>query len=121
MFMPDLNESRTQFTTAILTHADNTTEQDTLELTTLKNNVRITMDVSSFVQEFTIRTFDKTDGVNYRQLEAKVFPTDYDTGAAAIVVILDGGGQDMKFTLQSTITEGAVRSPPITRRETTRN
>jgi len=119
--MPDLSESRTQFTTDTLTHLSDTTEQDTLEFTTLKNHIRISMDVDSFAQEFTIRTFEKIDTTNYRQLEAKVFPTDYDTGAKAIVIVLDGGGQDMKFTLQSTIAEGVTRNPSATIRETTRN
>lgn len=119
--MPDLNESRTQFTTDILTHLSNTNEQDTLEFTLLKNHVRISMDVDSFVQEFTVRTFEKVNGTDYRQLEAKIFPTDYDTGAKAIVIVLDGGGQDMKFTLESSVAEGATRNPPVTIRETTRN
>jgi len=119
--MPDLTESRTQFSTQTLSHSSNLSEQDTLEFIALKNHIRISMDISSFVQELTVRTYEKVDGTSYQQLNAKVFPTDYDESTETIVIIFDGGGHDMKFTLESTnIVEGATRTPTTTIRETTR-
>jgi len=118
--MPDLSDSRTQFTTKILTHLSNTDEQDTLEFTNLKDHVHISMDVRSFVQEFTVKVFEKIDGSIYQQISSKIFPADYEIGTETITIVLDGSGQDMKFTLQSSIAEGLQRDPPVNILETTR-
>lgn len=118
--MPDLSESRTQFTDGSHPHADNTTEQDVLEFVNLKDLIHISVDLNDFVQELEIRVFEKIDNINYRQMAFKTFPTDYETGAKAITVVLDGGKADMKFTFKSTVQEGSVKNALFTIRETTR-
>ena len=118
--MPDLGNSRTQFQSQTLSHPNTLTETDLIEYTTLKNLVKLHFDMTNITQISTIRVYDKTDGTNYRLLSIKEFPTDYDTGVETIVAILDGAGQDMKVTLESTILEGSAKDIVTTSRETTR-
>lgn len=110
--MPDAGEITTVLRTVLFTHPNTTVETNLVEHLNLEELIDHHFDFSNLLQITTLRVFEKIDGSNYRQISEKVFPTDYETGTQGVVIILDGSGQDMKITLQSSIAEGSAKNIP---------
>lgn len=113
-FLVDAGEIKTIVGNVSFSHPNTTVETDLDEHIKLTELDYHTLDFSNLTQITTIRVYEKTDGINYRLLSQRVFPDDYDTGVETIIVILNGGGQDMKITLQSAVAEGSAKSIPGT-------
>ena len=111
--MPDLSDSRTQYSKQSHNQVDNIAEQDIIEFITLRDNVHIDLDVDALSQSITIRMFERVDGTNYSQVDTVVFPDDFDTDVKIVGLDMDGGGQDMKLTAQSVVAEGMDRTIPF--------
>ncbi len=108
--MVDLGEVDNVLRTPSFTHPNTTVETDLVEHLLLTELIDHHFDFSELTQQTTIRVFEKINGADYEQISQKVFPDDYETGTKGVVIILDGSGQDMKITLQSTIAEGTPRN-----------
>jgi len=106
--MVDAGEITAVLRSVSFDHANNTSEQDLVEHSNLTELITHHFDFSGFAQITTIRVFEKIDGTTYRQLSQRVFPTDFETDTEGVIIVLDGAGQDMKITLQSSVAEGAV-------------
>jgi len=106
--MPDVGSINTVLRNVSLTHGPGTNEQNLVEHFSITEIDYHHFDLSNLsqVNETTIRAYEKTDGINYRLLSTRVFPTDYDIGVKTVVMVLNGGGHDMKITLQSSVDEG---------------
>lgn len=110
--MVDAGEIKTVLRDVLFSHPNTTVE------TILVEHIDITeidyhhFDLSNLTQITTIRAFEKTDGINYRLLAQKEYPTDFDSGVETVVIILNGAGHDMKITLQSSIAEGSAKNIP---------
>lgn len=120
--MPDGGEITTVLRKLTFTHVNGTSETDLVEHLSLTELIDHHLDFSNLnaVNLTTIRAFEKIDGINYRKIGERVFPTDYEPGQTGIIVVLDGAGQDMKITLQSSISEGSNKTIPATTRDTVR-
>ena len=59
-----------------------------------------------------LREYVQVDGANYRQISAKVFPTDFDTGTKCVVISFPQKNSLYKITLQASVLEGAARDVP---------
>lgn len=110
--MADAGEIKTVLRDVLFSHPNTTVE------TILAEHLSITeidyhhFDLSNLLQSTTIRVYEKTDGTNYRLLSQRVYPDDYDDGIKTVVIVLNGGGHDMKITLQSSTSEGSAKSIP---------
>jgi len=60
--MADDGEIVYTFESDIIEHANNTNEQDLIEFTNLKENINLSIRMSTFTQDTTIRVFEKTSG-----------------------------------------------------------
>ena len=118
--MPDLGSEviakvSVEITNGTYVHANGTTEDDVIEVTNNLNKVVISLDVSLLTQNTTIRTYEKIDGTNYELTSSAIFPTEFDTGAEAVRILLNGKNRDQKLTFQSGTSEGATRDIPFSR------
>lgn len=110
--MVDAGELKFELRDVLFSHPNTTVE------TILVEHINITeidyhhFDLSNLTQSTTIRAFEKTDGTNYKLLAESVYPEDFTDGVQTVVIILNGGGHDMKITLQSAISEGSAKSIP---------
>ena len=123
--MGDLSENRTQYSNESHTQVNNTAEQIVREFTLLRDGVRIDLDLNNITQNTLLKIQEKTDGTTYSELQSALFdPTyvtgDFDTDILIIETELDGGGQDMKLTMQSLTVEAASRIIPFALVITTR-
>ncbi len=91
-------------------HLNNTNEQDVLIFNATMQDVNTYLDMSNITQTSTIREYLKLDDVNYRQLTAKVFPTDFDTSTKSISISFKQPNKDYKVTLQSSVAEGSAKA-----------
>lgn len=115
--MPDAGEQKISFRQVLFSHPNTTDETDLVEHL-LHSEVDVHhFDFSNLLQQTTIRVFEKADGVNYELLSQKVFPDDFEVGIKVIIIVLDGGKQDMKITLQSSVAEGSAKDIPGTVRD----
>lgn len=108
--MVDAGEVTNVLRAPSFSHPNTTVETDLVEHLLLTELIDHHFDFSNLTQQTTIRVFEKIDGITYRKITTKVFPDDYETGTEGVVVILDGSGQDMKITLQSSIAEGSAKA-----------
>jgi len=115
--LPDVGEQTTVLRGVSFIHPNDTNENNLVEHLLLTEKITHHFDFSDLLQVTTIRVSEKIDGVNYRQLSQKVFPTDFETGDQAVIIILDGGRQDMRITLQSSVAEGSAKNIPGTTRD----
>ena len=120
--MPDAGENKFVFRSVSLSHPNTVTETDLVEHEGITERDTHHLDFTNLsqVNETTIRVYEKIDGINYRQLSQKIFPTEYETGTEAVIVVLDGAGQDMKITLESSVAEGSAKTIPGTVRDEVR-
>lgn len=108
--MVDAGEIEVFFRNVLFSHPNTTAETDLTEHLLLVEKDTHHLDLSNLTQQTTIRVFEKIDGVVYKQLSSRLYPDDYELGTQVVIVILDGAGQDMKITLQSSVAEGAARA-----------
>lgn len=119
--MPDVGSITTVLRSVSFTHPDSTAEEILVEHLSLTELIDHHFDFTNLTQITTIRAFEKADGVVYQQIgEPRVFPDDYGPNTGIVRIVLDGAGQDMKITLQSSVTEGAARIIDGTTRDTIR-
>jgi len=117
--MPDFSESRTQYSNESHTQVNNLNEQIVQEFTNLRDSIHIDMDLDTIGENIIVKIFEKVDGTNYTQVRDALFdPTyvtgDFDDDIKIVEVDLNGGGQDMKLTLQSVVLEGSNVIVPFT-------
>jgi len=117
--MPDAGEIISTLRSVLFSHGPGTDEQLLVEHLSFTEIDDHHFDFSNLsqVNSTIIRTFEKVDGITYRQMSRRTFPDDYETGTQIVRVILNGAGQDMKITLQSLVNEGATKSIPGTVRD----
>lgn len=110
--MPDAGEITATLRRVTFSHGPGTDEQLLVEHLSFSEIDVHHFDFSNLsqVNSTIIRTFEKADGITYRQFGRRVFPDDYDEGTQIVIIILDGAGQDMKITLQSTVDEGSAKT-----------
>lgn len=115
--MVDAGEITTVFRNIAPSHPNTIAETTLIEHLLLTERDTHHLDFSALTQVTTIRVFERTDGVNYRQLSQRVFPTDYEPGSQLVIIVLDGAAQDMKITLESSVMEGSPTIIPGTVRD----
>lgn len=125
MFMPDLSDSRTQFSNESHNQVNNTAEQIIMEFLLLRDFIHIDLDLDVITQTTILKIFERVDGTNYSEVKSVIFdPTyvvgDFDTDVMVVETELDGGGQDMKLTMQSTVAEGMDMTIPFSLETRTR-
>jgi len=120
--MPDVGSITTVLRSISFTHGPGTDEQDLVEHLSITESDDHHFDFSNLsqVNSTTIRVFEKVDGITYRLLGIRIFPDDYDAGIQIVQIILNGAGQDMKITLQSSVDEGSAKTINGTVRDTIR-
>ncbi len=96
-------------TNGTYTHANNTNEQDLLIFAAATQDINLYLDMVNITQTSTIREYIEVDGATYRQLSAKVFPTDFDTSTKSISLSFKQPNRDYKITFQSSIAEGSAK------------
>ena len=74
--MVDLGNARTQISRVTFDYPNNQLATRVLEFFDFKNLIRASIDMSLFTLPVTVRVFEKVNGVNYRQLAVKIYPTD---------------------------------------------
>lgn len=117
--MPDINNALTQVSSEIHVHPDNTNEHVVEEFLDFRGITVVNMDLSNIVEaDLMITIQEKVDGINYRIKSFKLYPADFDTDVKTVVITMEGSGNDLKLTVQSTTAEGADRNVPLTLRET---
>ena len=91
--------------------ADSVTEQDAVVYTAVFQTLDIDLDLSALTKTTTVREYTKVDGSTYRLIDSAVYPTDF----KGTVVNLSATQKnvDYKVTLQSAISEGAIREVPF--------
>ncbi len=116
--MPDAGEQKISFRQVLFSHPNTIVETDLIEhpLHTEIDTHYFDFSNLSQVNKTTIRVYEKTDGINYRLVSQKIFPDNFE-GVQVIIIVLDGGEQDMKITLQSSIAEGSAKDIPGTVRD----
>jgi hypothetical protein len=87
-------------------------EQDALLFAAAYRQLDIELDMDALAQNTTVREYVQTDGANYRQISAKVFPTNFDTGTKAVILSFVQKNSAYKVTLQSAVAEGVPRDIP---------
>lgn len=97
-------------------HANNTNEQDALEVIAGILPEDVSFDCNALAQTTTIRIYEKVDGATYRLVNTVVYPTDVPTNVKVVPVTWKPKGRDVKVTFQSGTAEGAARSVPYCRR-----
>jgi len=119
--MPDLSDSRTQYSIELHTQVANTSEQIIREFTKLRDLIHLDLDVDELTQTAVFKIFERVAGgvTPYTEVSSATYdPTfvtgDFDTDVKIIGTELDGGGQDMKVTLQSIVAESMDRTIPCT-------
>lgn len=91
---------------------NNVLEQDVIIVAAATQLVDIELDVNALTQNNTIREYVQVDAVNYRQISAKVFPTNFDTGTKAITLSFPQKNALYKVTMQASVLEGIARDIP---------
>lgn len=96
-------------TTGTFSLVNNTLEQDCLVIAAATQLIDIELDMNNLTQTNTVREYVQVDGVNYRQISAKVFPTNFDTGTKCVVLSFPQKNSLYKITLQASVLEGIAR------------
>lgn len=99
-------------TSSTYSHPNGVAEQDALIFAVTQQEINLRLDFSLLTQNTTIREYEQIDGANYRQISAKVWPTDFDVGTIAIDISFVQANALYKITLQSAVAEGGARNIP---------
>jgi hypothetical protein len=99
-------------TTGTFSLLNNTDEQDVIVVAAATQAVDIELDMSNLTQVNTVREYTKVDGANYRQIAAKTFPTDFDSGTKAVLLSFTQKDSLYKVTLKASVAEGSAKDVP---------
>ncbi len=91
---------------------NNILEQDALVIAAGTQRVDIDLDMNNLTQINTVREYVPVDGVNYRQISAKAFPTVFVTGTKCVIISFVQKNTAYKITLQASVLEGVARDIP---------
>ena len=108
--MPDVGSINTVLRSVSFSHPNSTSEEILVEHSSLTELIDHHFDFTNLLQQTTIRVFEKADGITYRLLATRIFPDEYGANTEIVRIILDGAGQDMKITLQSSVDEGSAKT-----------
>lgn len=99
-------------------HPNDTTENTVATLSAPSGARDIThrFDMSNITQNLTIRQYEQIDGTNYRQITAKIFPTDFDPGTKGVETSFKMSEGNYRITFQSAVAEGSIKAIPYTSR-----
>lgn len=114
--MPDSGSYKNVFRHPTFNHSNSDLETDLIEHLLFKEKRIHYLSLRNLTQPTFVRTYSRIDGI-YDRTSEKLFPDEYEDGVTVAIVTLDGDGDDMKITLQSTIAEGAARSIPASVRD----
>ena len=84
-------------------------EHDAIIVAATIQLVDIELDMSNLSQINTVREHVQTDGVNYRQISGKAFPTNFDPGTKSVILSFAQKNSLYKVTLQASVVEGAAK------------
>ena len=123
--MVDAGEITTVLRTRTESHPNTTVETTLIEHFLLTEKIVHHMSFINFTQQVRIRVLEKIDTVTYEYIDAggALFPDDFldqqfpAFAATGVTITLDGSGQDMKITLESSVAEGAAREIKLTARD----
>jgi hypothetical protein len=99
-------------TTGNFNLADNVLQQDCLIFVAADQKIEVELDLNTLTQINTIREYVQTDGVNYRQISARVFPNQFDNATKPVIITFTQKNSLYKITLQASVAEGAIRAIP---------
>lgn len=99
-------------TTGTFSLLNNINEQDCLIFAAATQIIDIELDMNNLTQNNTVREHVQVDGVNYRQISAKAFPTNFDTNTKCVVISFVQKDSAYKITLQASVLEGVARNVP---------
>lgn len=118
--MVDAGEVVTVLRTRSFSHPNTIVETDLVEHLLLTEKINHHFSFRNITQQTLIRVFEKVDGTVYDQLgDTVTFPDDFGD-AKALIIVLDGAGQDMKITLESLVAEGSAKDIEASVRDTIR-
>jgi hypothetical protein len=100
--MVDAGEVTTTFKTEAVDYTATGSDVNFITFTNLQDKVILHIDTTNMADPTTIKVKGTINGTIDLILSTKIFPTDYDSGVTGIVYILNGAGEDMKVTLNST-------------------
>lgn len=99
-------------TAAVYSHPDSVAEQDALIFAAAQQEISLRLDFVNLAQNTTIREKEQIDAATYRQLSAKIWPTDFDAGTISIDIKFTQANALYKITLQSAVLEGGAKNIP---------
>lgn len=99
-------------TTGTFTLQNNILEQDLIIFTAATQYIDITLFLNNLTQTATVREYEGDLTDTFKQLSAKVFPADFDTGTQSVVLSFKQKNARYKITIQSSVLEGATRDIP---------
>ncbi len=108
-------------TNGTYSHSNDTNENVVLTFTAAIQDINLYLDMVNITQTSTIREYIEVDASTYRQLSAKVFPTDFDTSTKSISISFKQPNKDYKITLQSSVVEGSAKNIPYSYRTESRS
>lgn len=92
-------------TTGVFALVNNILEQDCLVFPAAYQQVDVELDMNALANTITVREYVQVDGANYRQISAKVFPTNFDAGTKAVILSFVQKNSLYKITLQEAVGE----------------
>ena len=98
-------------TYASYTQPNDLNENDAIVIAADRQELDIKLDCSALTQANTIREYVVV-GVVSCQISAKIFPTDFDTGAKSVILSFVQDAGEYRITMQSNVLEGAIRAIP---------
>lgn len=105
--MVDGGEVKTTFIKKNVAYIGTGSDVDFLTFTNLKDKIIVHISTTNLLNPTTIKVKETINGVSDHVPSTKIFPTDFDSGITSLIYVLDGGGENMKITLQS-IAAGSV-------------
>ena len=111
-YLDKLRNLTTQIFPLHFSFLNNANEQDIIVFNPTSSEIDCEFDFSTLTQINTIREKVQTDGANYAQVSAKIFPTHFDTGTKVVETHFIQKGSFYKISMQASAPEGAVRDVP---------
>jgi hypothetical protein len=98
--------------TGVYGHPNGVAPQDALIFAAANQEINLRFDMNGLAQNTTVREYEQVDGVNYQEISAKVFPTDFDPGCKVVALRFVQANALYKVTFQSAVAEGAPVNVP---------
>jgi len=99
--MVDGGEVKTTFIKKNQAYVATGADVDWLTFTNLKDKIIVHISTTNLVNPTTIKVKETINGVVDHVTSNKIFPTNFDAGVTGLIYVLDGGGEDMRITLDS--------------------